>query len=235
MDIRPWGSVSTILAHTYFRNKKQVPKKIAGLLLSAILSDTLNRNSPTCTDLDRTIAARLAEYAGVKDINALANEQFKAKAQILLRHPISTILRMDLKRFNIAGFNLVFAVCETPDVSVLLEKREHLLQEMDSLKSEGMDDLVFFAMINIVDLKSQLLILGEAEQDLAEKAFSTEMESKTQLMDLGGRVSRKKTMVPPIDAILKSGWKMPKTGGVRNSPSDNDLCAKALPKGFMAA
>ena len=71
IDIRPWGSACTIVAHTYLRIRKPIPPKVAGILLSGILSDTLNLRSPTTTDHDRLVVAVLAEISGCKDIDEL--------------------------------------------------------------------------------------------------------------------------------------------------------------------
>jgi len=78
VDIRPWGSTSTILAHTYLRKRRAIPPAIAGLLLSGILSDTLNLRSPTTTRSDRIMLDVLASLSGCKDTAHLAQEMFKA-------------------------------------------------------------------------------------------------------------------------------------------------------------
>jgi manganese-dependent inorganic pyrophosphatase len=83
MDIRPWGSMSTIIAHTFLSIQKRPRRSIAGMLLCAILSDTLNLMGPTTTDWDKMMVALLSEFAGVSDIEALAKAQFKAKSKEL--------------------------------------------------------------------------------------------------------------------------------------------------------
>lgn len=83
IDIRPWGSMSTIIAHTFLTIQKRPRRCVAGMLLCAILSDTLNLMGPTTTDWDRMMVAILCEVAGVKDIQGLAKAQFKAKSKEL--------------------------------------------------------------------------------------------------------------------------------------------------------
>lgn len=83
LDIRPWGSMSTIIAHTYMVIQRRPRKCVAGMLLCAILSDTLNLMGPTTTDWDRMMVAILCEIAGVTDIEDLAKQQFKAKSKEL--------------------------------------------------------------------------------------------------------------------------------------------------------
>mmetsp|Transcript_19080 Transcript_19080/g.34106 ORF Transcript_19080/g.34106 Transcript_19080/m.34106 type:complete len:475 (+) Transcript_19080:176-1600(+) len=208
IDVRPWGSVATILSHTYFRNRVRIPNNIAGLLLSAILSDTLNLNSPTCTDIDKLMVVALSKIAGVKDVDDLAEQQFKAKSKMILKYSVPEILRGDLKRFTIRDLKLAFGVCETTDVKTVLERRKEILEEMKAMKAEDQDTFVFFAIIDVGKLNSQLLICGLPEQELAEKAFDAKMDAKTRIMNIGNRVSRKKTMVPPLGATLKAGFKL---------------------------
>uniref|UniRef100_A0A7S4DHV5 inorganic diphosphatase n=1 Tax=Lotharella globosa TaxID=91324 RepID=A0A7S4DHV5_9EUKA len=164
IDVRPWGSVATILSHTYFRNRVKMPKTVAGLLLSAILSDTLNLNSPTCTDIDKLMVAALSKIAGVKDVDNLAEQQFKAKSKMLLRYSIPEILRGDLKRFKIRDIMLAFGVCETTDVKTVLKRRTEILNEMRAMKAEEQDTYVFFAIIDVAKLHSTLIICGRPEK-----------------------------------------------------------------------
>jgi hypothetical protein len=83
MDIRPWGSMSTIIAHSFLVRPKRPRKAVAGMLLSAILSDTLNLQGPTTTSFDRMMVAVLCEICQVSDIDELAKQQFKAKSREL--------------------------------------------------------------------------------------------------------------------------------------------------------
>lgn len=85
MDIRPWGSMSTIIAHTYLVHQRRPRTCVAGMLLCAILSDTLNLLGPTTTDYDRMMVAILCKMCNVEDINQLAKLQFHAKSEELER------------------------------------------------------------------------------------------------------------------------------------------------------
>ena len=80
IDIRPWGSACTIIACEFFQMRRWPSKPVAGMLLSGILSDTLNLKSPTTTDSDRVMVAALSQVAEVPDIGSLATMQFKAKS-----------------------------------------------------------------------------------------------------------------------------------------------------------
>lgn len=92
IDIRPWGSMSTIVAHTYLTHSRRPPVRIAGMLLCAILSDTLNLQGPTTTEWDRLMVAVLADIAGVDDIQLLASQQFKAKSKELASMSVRVFL-----------------------------------------------------------------------------------------------------------------------------------------------
>ena len=127
---------------------------------------------------------------------------------MILKYSVPEILRGDLKRFTIRDLKLAFGVCETTDIKTVLERRKDILEEMKAMKAEDQDTFVFFAIIDVGKLNSQLLICGLPEQELAEKAFDAKMDEKTSIMNIGNRVSRKKTMVPPLGATLKAGFKL---------------------------
>uniref|UniRef100_A0A7S2YRH8 DDH domain-containing protein n=1 Tax=Entomoneis paludosa TaxID=265537 RepID=A0A7S2YRH8_9STRA len=100
MDIRPWGSMSTIIAHTFLTHKRAPPKPIAGMLLCAILSDTLNLLGPTTTEWDRLMVAVLSDIAEVNDIQLLASRQFKAKSRELASLSAVGLVKGDQKSFS---------------------------------------------------------------------------------------------------------------------------------------
>ena len=215
IDIRPWGSMSTIIAHQYMMVGRKPPVGIAGLLLCAILSDTLNLMGPTTTDWDRTMVALLAKITAVDDVQRLASEQFKAKSKQLASLSANQLANGDCKTFGIDGgggasLQVGFGVIETTDDDVILARRDELLVELRSLRREKQIDVLFLAVVNIVELRSKLLCAGPAEQSLAATAFGGETSHDGTVMDLGALVSRKKEFVPPLTtAVAKEGWQMP--------------------------
>ena len=219
IDIRPWGSMSTIIAHTFLTHKKRPTKAVAGLLLCAILSDTLNLLGPTTTEWDRLMVAVLAEITELDDIQLLASQQFKAKSKELANTSAYGLVNGDQKTFSMAGPNwtgdIGFAVVETTDDQVILDKVEELLPELVACKKEKNLNCLFLAIVNIVQLKSCLLICGPGEKSLAQAAFDGPMLSES-VMDLGKRVSRKKDFIPILTSTVKQGWTKPTTRG----PSD---------------
>jgi manganese-dependent inorganic pyrophosphatase len=103
VDIRPWGCMSSIIAHNYAVQERFLPKNIAGMLLSAILSDTLNLRSPTTTPWDERVVAMLVQYLGVADVNELAARQFRAKSHSLSLMTPYSLVNGDVKMFKFDG------------------------------------------------------------------------------------------------------------------------------------
>ena len=207
--------MSTIIGHTFLTHKRRPPKAIAGMLLCAILSDTLNLLGPTTTEWDRLMVAVLSDIAGVDDIQLLASRQFKAKSRDLASLSAVGLVNGDQKSFSFNvpnGFegDVGFAVIETTDDAVILKRIEQILPEMVICKKERKYECLFLAVVNIVQLHSKLVLCGPTELNLAEKAFGGEITLDGALMDLGKRVSRKKDFIPAITSTIKGGWKKPK-------------------------
>lgn len=217
IDIRPWGSMSTIIAHTFLVIQKRPRKCVAGMLLCAILSDTLNLMGPTTTDWDRMMVAVLVEIAQVKDINALVKAQFKAKSKELESLTTTQLCSGDCKVFSFSSPSFTgsvgFAVIETTDDGVILARKDELVESMKVHKQENNMDIFFLAVVNIVSLHSNMLIIGADELSLCQAAFPSEDgkvdSAEGGVYHLGGRVSRKKDYVPFITkTINKGGWSM---------------------------
>lgn len=217
IDIRPWGSMSTIIAHTFLTHKRRPPVAIAGMLLCAILSDTLNLLGPTTTEWDRLMVAVLADIVGVDDIQLLASRQFKAKSRDLASLSAVGLVNGDQKSFSFNvpnGFEgeIGFAVVETTDDQVIMDRLDELVPELVACKKEKGLSVIFLAIVNIVKLHSHLVLCGPTEECLAKASFPecTITNEQGTLMDLGKRVSRKKDFIPAVSAVIKNGWKKPK-------------------------
>jgi len=224
IDIRPWGSMSTIVTHGYLASGRKPPPHIAGMLLCAIISDTLNLMGPTTTQWDKMMVAILAIIAGVEDINLLASQQFKAKSKELVGLSATQLCSGDCKVFKLANkdgtvFKVGFAVVETTDDAVIMDRKAELLPELKASKKEQGLDFLFLAVVNIVVMRSNLLMCDAPELTLAKMAFDGEIK-ETGVMDLGSRVSRKKEYVPPLTSTIQNyDHSMAKT----NTNSSNDL------------
>jgi inorganic pyrophosphatase/exopolyphosphatase len=206
--------LSNSVAHTFLTHSRRPSKQIAGMLLCAILSDTLNLLGPTTTDWDRLMVAVLADISEVNDIQLLASQQFKAKSKELAGLSAVALVNGDQKGFSFVdkGFSgdIGFAVVETTDDEAILSRVEELLPELVACKKEKDLSMLFLAVVNIVQLKSCLLLCGPSEAALAKDAFGGEITENGTLMDLGNRVSRKKDFIPVITKTIKNGWSKPK-------------------------
>lgn len=213
VDIRPWGSMSTVVAHSYLIRKLRLPRPIAGILLCAILSDTLNLQSPTTTDWDKLVVTILAELAEIEDINELAKRQFHAKSKELKNLSAYSLVHGDQKSFSFdrpGGFagELGFAVIETTDDEAILARVDELVEEMQASKKESSLTLLYVAIVNIVKLHSNLLLCGPAETSLSKEAFpdGVILSDNDTVMNLGSRVSRKKEFIPALASAIDQGW-----------------------------
>eukprot|EP00750_Incisomonas_marina_P030137 INCI730.2.p1 GENE.INCI730.2~~INCI730.2.p1 ORF type:complete len:301 (-),score=56.58 INCI730.2:154-1056(-) len=166
------------------------------MLLSGILSDTLNLKGPTTTPVDKVMVAALSQVAAVENINELARMQFRAKSAELSVMTDTEIVLGDHKVFEFScegreSFNVGFGVCEcvTPAHAALLKRSSGLREEVLAVKSEKKLEYSFFAVVDIVELKSHLIVCGPAEAEVAELAFGGKVVDG--VLDLGNRVSRK--------------------------------------------
>lgn len=229
VDIRPWGSMSSILAHTYATHGKALPKPIAGMLLCAILSDTLNMRSPTTTAWDKKMVSMLVQYCGVEDVNDLCARQFKAKSQNLATMSAYALVGGDLKQFKLGEdggpVRLAFAVVETTDPAAMIARTGEFIPELVALRAELGVDLIFLAIVDIVGLESHVLIAGRRERSLAvEAGFDARALSPASkaaagsmadsLLHMGaGWVSRKSDFVPAIAEAFDDGWNLADADG----------------------
>ncbi len=180
MDIRPWGSMSSIIAHSFFTLRRKPHKPTAGMLLSAILSDTLNLQGPTATDWDRVIVSELVNFTGVSNVQALATQQFKAKSQELAGYTAMELIHTDQKVFSFKTTHfegsIGFAVMETTD-EVILRKSPELIVALAADKQAKKLSALFLAVVNIVQLRTHLLVMSEDERSLAFSAFRLTREN----------------------------------------------------------
>lgn len=197
--IRPVGSTCTVVKELYDFAKQEIPPDISGLMLSAILSDTLMFHSPTTTPDDRLAAAALAQIAGVSDIFSLGAELLQAKASIVNLSPENIILQ-DFKDFNMAGNIVGIGQVELADASLLVEKLPALLAQCQEMLATTGRHSVIFAVTDVTRSGSQLLVVSK-DVALIEKAFGTKFDQGSAWLD--GVVSRKKQIVPCLEKTFK--------------------------------
>lgn len=198
VTVRPYGCVATVIWELMAEAHDQVPKDMAGLLLSCILSDTLKFTSPTTTDMDKKVAEELQKIAGV-EIDSYATEMFAAKSNLdgMSAHDI---LSTDAKDFEFGNKIYKIAVLETTTPDQALGKRSELETEMKKMKEEGSLAGMFFFVVDILNSNAVLMTTGEEETIIAEKAFG--ITNEAGLLTLPGIVSRKKQIVPAIEKVV---------------------------------
>jgi len=253
IDVRPWGSMSSIVAHMFLRNNKNPGKSIARLLMCAILSDTLNLQSVTTTDADRFAVAFLARIGEIENPDEVARLMFRAKTAWICDLGPYAMVRGDQKDFFVNGWRFGIAVLEVTTMSPVLQLADRLILELRTLKIEKGGgkianelDFAFLFVVDVVKQCSVLLVCGGREFALASKAFkgcphkiakdgmpapgSTIQASQT-LIDVGPLVSRKAQFVPAFSETLNAGFqchKLPVSSPKYVDDKDDDALRKVV-------
>ncbi len=200
IDIRPWGSSSTIVYEYFQQNNLQPKSKTAKLMLAAILSDTLGLKSPTTAEPDRKTVQKLAKQTGL-DVKKLTFEQFKAKSNLGHLTP-KQIVTVDYKVSDFGGKHTLINQIETVEQDKVLKMIVQLIKAMRVVKSEQKLDHIYCVVTDILKGKSVLIYIDDQDKKIAEQAFSGRGEKN--LLDIGPRLSRKKQITPEIKKVLIS-------------------------------
>jgi manganese-dependent inorganic pyrophosphatase len=190
---RPVGCTCTVLLEMYKNNKVELPKNIAGGMLCAILSDTVNFKSPTCTDADKAAVADLLKITGVTDQDALFMEMLKAKSSVA-GVPIKDLLFRDYKDFDMNGKKVGIGQIELATLDQVADIRDDLYTALQQVKAEGRHS-VLFMLTDVVKEGTDLMVVSD-EPAIIEKAFNGSLQGKS--MWVAGMMSRKKQTVPPL-------------------------------------
>ncbi len=193
----PVGCTATILNKMYKEKGVQVEKNIAGLMLSAIISDSLLFKSPTCTEEDVVAARELAEIAGV-DAEKYGLEMLKAGAD-LSDKSVEELISLDAKEFNIGENKIEVAQVNTVDASDVMKHQEDLESAITKVIADKGLDLFMFVVTDILTNDSTALALGKRSQSV-EEAYNVKLENNTAI--LKGVVSRKKQIVPVLTEAM---------------------------------
>lgn len=189
----PVGCTATIIHKMYKENNKELSKEMAGLLLSAIISDSLLLKSPTCTEEDVNAAHELAELAGV-ELEKYGLDMLKAGAD-LSDKSVADLLKMDAKEFTMGGAKVEIAQINTVDTGAIYQKQEEIEAEINKIIEAKELNLFLFVVTDILNNDSEVLALGEG-QDKVATGFETELINRRAL--LKGVVSRKKQIVTTL-------------------------------------
>ena len=185
------GCTESILYKLYKENNVEIDKKIATLMLSAIISDTLLFKSPTCTKEDIEIANELAKIAEL-DANTYGLDMLKAGTD-LTGFSAKDILFIDAKETSLKDVKSIIAQVNTACIDDVMKFKTDLEAEMNKIIEEKDLGLFVLAITDIINNNSQAIVLGK-RADIVEKSYNVTLENNTAL--LKGVVSRKKQMVP---------------------------------------
>ena len=191
--VMPVGCTCTIIYKMFKEHNVEIPKHIAGLLLSAILSDTLIFKSPTTTELDKQACEELSKIAGV-DMEAYGMEMFKFGTS-LDEYSIEEIVNMDFKEFDMSGKRVGIGQVFTLDIDSIFAKKDQFLSYINSTEY----DMLVLAVTDIIQEGSYLIY--KAEDKLISEAFNVDA---SQGVFAPGVVSRKKQLVPNLTAAVRN-------------------------------
>ncbi len=194
ITVRPLACTATIMHDLMGDDAARMPRAIKGVMLSCILSDTLEFRSPTTTDADQALAERLADELGI-DIAEYAEEMFAAKSDVS-GYTDAELLRVDAKAYEVDGTSLRISVLETTSPSIVLDRKAGLMKEMETVAREDGVDQVLFFLVDILSEEAVLFITNDIVRDIAAKSFGVEADG--DLATLPGVVSRKKQIIPVL-------------------------------------
>ena len=193
--IRPVGCTNTIVKEMYDYHGVEIPANIAGIMMCAILSDTVIFKSPTCTDIDIKVVRELAEIAGVEDFGALGMEMFKVKSQVEGVSARDLILR-DYKPFDMHGNQVGIGQLEVVDLSIFDEIKDDLESDLEDLRVEHNLHTACLLLTDIMKEGSEVIV-ASADNSIFENAFDVQLVDGKVWLD--GCLSRKKQIIPFLE------------------------------------
>ena len=194
ITIRPVACTATIMHNLMGDDAARMPAAIKGVMLSCILSDTLEFRSPTTTDQDQALAEILATDLGLSIPNYSA-EMFAAKSDIS-EFSDTELLRMDSKEYAVQGFKFRVSVLETTSPKTVLDRKASLMAAMPSVAAEDGVDHVLLFVVDILNQEATMLIPDAISKSVAEKSFGAIVTR--DIVVLPGIMSRKKQIIPHL-------------------------------------
>jgi manganese-dependent inorganic pyrophosphatase len=194
ITVRPLACTATILHDLMGDDTAKMPDPVRAVMLSCILSDTLEFRSPTTTPHDRTVAETLARQLGIS-IPDYAAELFAAKSDVSAFSD-AELLRMDSKEYTVAGKELRVSVLETTSPSTVLSRKDSLMAAMTGVAKEDGADQVLLFVVDILNEEATLLVPNDLVKTIAEKSFGATVTGDTVV--LPGIMSRKKQIIPAL-------------------------------------
>lgn len=197
VTLRTMASTASLIYTVMNPELHPLPKEIAGIMLCALISDTLMFRSPTTTDEDREIGKELAKIAEV-DIAEVAEKMFEAKSDIS-NVETDELIQLDSKIFDIKGKKLRVSVLETTNPETVYARLDDILSEMKKHVSSNADvDEILLFVIDILEEEATPIFASEVGKGIIEGAFEVKLEDDMSVK-LPGVVSRKKQIVPKLE------------------------------------
>lgn len=193
--IRPVGCTNTVVKEMYDYHKVEIPKNIAGIMMCAILSDTVIFKSPTCTDLDIKVVRELAQIAGIEDFGALGMEMFKVKSAVS-GVPVRELILRDYKPFDMHGSQVGIGQLEVIDLAIFDEVKDALQEDLAKLREEENLHTTCLILTDIMKEGSEVLV-SSVDASIFEKAFNCKLVDGKVWID--GCLSRKKQIIPFLE------------------------------------
>lgn len=194
ITVRPVACTATIMHDLMGEHANHMPDNIKGVMLSCILSDTLEFRSPTTTDADKNLAERLAHELGI-NIPDYAAEMFAAKSDVS-HFSDAELLRMDSKEYEVSGTKFRVSVLETTTPQQILNRKASLVEAMDAVAREDGVDQVLLFVVDILKEEATMLTPNDLTKRVAENSFATVCSEDTVV--LPGIMSRKKQIIPNL-------------------------------------
>lgn len=195
---QPLGCTATIIYQMYCEKGVEVTKQIAGLLCSAILSDTLMFRSPTCTVVDKETALKLAEIAEI-EVEEFAQQMFEAGSNFAAKTE-EEILNQDFKIFYAGDFSFGVSQISAMSRHELEKVQTRIVPELEKMRVDKKVDMIFVMLTDILNESTYLIYSGDNSASVAAQAFKTTSDEEGLL--LKGVVSRKKQLIPNLINVL---------------------------------
>ncbi len=198
ITVKPWGSSNTIIYEKYIEGKIEIKKEIAGLILSAVLDDTVIAKSPTCTDIDKKVLEELAGLAEIESWEDYGLEMFKVKSSVS-KMTAREIIKLDYKDYEYKTGKFGFGQVETVDLKEVQEREEELKKDLEELRDKETYHTVTLVITDILKKGSKVLV-ATSDEDGVNKALGKDLENGAVYID--GLMSRKKQVIPPFTEIF---------------------------------
>ena len=194
ITIRPLACTATIMHDLMGEHAAHMPEGIKGLMLSCIISDTLEFRSPTTTPTDKALAEALAADLGI-DLNAYASEMFEAKSDVS-EFSDAELLRMDSKEYAVGDTKFRVSVLETTAPKIVMDRKDSIMASMAGVATEDGVDQVLLFVVDILAEEATMFIPNDMTKAVAEASFGATVSGDTVV--LPGVMSRKKQIIPNL-------------------------------------